>query len=83
LQPEKQLLEGLMLLTDNGSCQLMAKHFTDAGVADIYVEVIYVDQGEAAVDEVNNVHSLEKMKKPEIIHGVLQITIKGEEFSHF
>jgi hypothetical protein len=41
----------------------MAKHFTNGAVADIYVEVVSVDQCEAAVDEVNNVHSLEKMKR--------------------
>jgi hypothetical protein len=45
----------------------MAKHFTNGAVADIYVEVVSVDQCEAAVgDEVNNVQSLEKMKKRKI-----------------
>ena len=41
LKPGCQLSDGLLLLTDDASCQWMADNMTDGGAADIYVEEVY------------------------------------------
>ena len=41
LKPGCQLSDGLLLLTDDASCQWMADNVTDGGAADIYVEEVY------------------------------------------
>lgn len=40
LKPKIQLSNGLVLLTDDASCQTMSDHTTDGGVSEVYVEDI-------------------------------------------
>jgi alpha-galactosidase len=42
LMPGKNLSSGLMLLVDDGSCQVMANHIINGGVADVFVEGVNV-----------------------------------------
>ncbi|KAK8462534.1 hypothetical protein SEVIR_1G223532v4 [Setaria viridis] len=46
LRPGKELVNGLILLADDASCQMMRDHITTGGVADIYVEDISMEEGD-------------------------------------
>ena len=44
LMPGMEVDNGLQLLVDDSSCQVMCNHITDGGVAEIYVEGVEIDK---------------------------------------
>jgi hypothetical protein len=68
LRPGKLLANGLMLLFDDVSCQAMANHLTDSGVAEIYVEEVVVGTNSGFHDEADHAVEDKDLKSLRQVH---------------
>ena len=55
LVPGKELVDGLLFLSDDVGCMKMSDYTTDGGVAEVYVEYLgEQDDGSASEDNISN-----------------------------